>query len=139
MNTKKLALSFLAGAVAMTLLGFLWHQVIMSGFYDEQLGDVLRSEPNVAFVVLGYLVLALLMAYIYPIGYKGGSPTSQGLKFGILMGLIWVLPHGLVYVGVLNFTLTYTIVDGIWHVVEEGVGGVVIGLLYGTGTEKESD
>jgi len=138
MDTKKLALSLLAGFVVMFLLGFLWHQFIMSGFYDDQLGDIARPEPKVGFIVLGYLVLALLMAYIYPIGSKGGSPTLEGLKFGALMGLLWILPHGLVYVGVANFTFTYAIVDGLWHVVEEGLGGVVIGLVYGAGMEKDS-
>ena len=60
----------------------------------------------------------MLMAYLYPKGYSEGSPVGEGLKFGILIGLIWILPLGL-------------ILDAVWHLVEEGAGGIVIGLVYG--------
>ena len=135
MNTKKKLLSWITGFVVMFVLGFLWHQIIMGDFYDNQMSQVLRVELRIPFVILGYIVLAFLMAYVYPMGYQGGSPLKEGLRFGVLIGLIWVLPHGLVALGTENITVAGGLVDAIWHVVEQGIGGVVIGLVYGSGAE----
>ena len=53
-----------------------------------------------AYVALGFLVLALLMALVYPKGYKGGSPKLEGLRFGVIVGLIAESPTQLVSYGV---------------------------------------
>ena len=131
MNRKKLIPALVVGFVVMFVLGFLWHSVIMTDFYQEQYKDVWRADTKIPFIVLGYLVLALLMAYLYPVGYKGGSPAAEGIRFGILIGLLWVLPHGLVSHATENITLTGIIVDAIWHVVEEGAGGIAVAMVYG--------
>jgi len=86
------------------------------------------------FIGIGYVVLALLMAYVYPIGYKGGSALMVGLKFGAIMGLIWIVPHSIVMLGVEGtIPFQFIAVDGMWHLVEQGAGGVVIAMLYGKG------
>ena len=84
-----------------------------------------------AFVMLGYLILDFLMALVYPMGYKGGSPLKEGFRFGALIGLIWVLPISVIDHGLYNLPLTLVIVDSSWHVVQEGIGGIVIALVYG--------
>ncbi len=133
MNVKKLLLAALAGFVVQFSLGGLWHALIMAGKYDELLTPVLREAPtpNIVFIAAGYVVLSLLMAYMYPQGYKGGPPVKEGMKFGILMGLLWVIPLHLVFVGALNFPMG-TVYLELWHVVEQAIGGIVIALVYGT-------
>ena len=132
MDTKKMILSTLAGFVAMFALAYLWHVIVMGSFYDEQFANTARAAPQFPFIVLAYLVLAILMAYIYPIGYKGGTAVSEGIKFGILIGLLSALPSNLVTYGVSNVpSLAGPIVDAIWHVLEQGVGGIVVALVYG--------
>ena len=64
-------------------------------------------------------------------GYKGGSPVKEGFRFGALIGLIWILPLSMIFHGVWNLPLTGVIVDSAWHVVEEGIAGIAIGLVYG--------
>lgn len=138
MNTKKMLYAWLAGAAGMLILGILWHTVIMGDFYDTHLAAVARDVPKMPFVIFGYLVLALLMAYMFPLGYKGGSAITEGLRFGILIGLLWVLPLQLVFHGLLNIGLTGSLVDAGWHVVEQGVGGIIIAMVYGEGAVSES-
>ena len=138
MNIKKMLYAWVAGAAGMLILGILWHTVIMGGFYDTHLAAVARDVPKMPFVILGYLVLALLMAYMFPLGYKGGSAVSEGLRFGILIGLLWTLPLQLVFHGLLNLGLTGGLVDAGWHVVEQGVGGIIIAMVYGAGAASES-
>jgi hypothetical protein len=131
MDLKKLLIAFVAGFVVMFLLAGLWHMVIMSDFYFSS--DLnLREQPLMGYITLGYLVLALLMAYVYPKGYAGGAPVKEGLKFGVLFGLIWILPHSLALFGFSSATTgVQLIVDAIWHLVEQGSGGIVIALVYG--------
>ena len=138
MNIKKMLYAWVAGAAGMLILGFLWHTVIMGDFYDTHLAAVARDEPMMPFVILGYLVLALLMAYMFPLGYKGGSAVTEGLRFGILIGLLWILPLQLVLHALLNTGLTGALVDAGWHVVEQGVGGIIIAMVYGEGAVSES-
>ncbi len=138
MNVKKLVMSAIAGFIVMFIISGLWYLVLMKGYYNDQFADVNRPEFKMVWIVIGYLVWAFLMAYIYPIGYKGGPPVKEGLKFGILIGLISVLPIGLVLYGAHTVPLTGTLVDAIYHVVEKGIGGIVIGVVYGNITESTS-
>lgn len=70
MNMKSLTLSGLAAAICMCLVDGLWHEVILAGF----------------------------MSYLYPKLYLHGGTVIDGLKFGMLMGLLWVFPHELAMV-----------------------------------------
>ena len=138
MNVKKWFLAGLVGFVVMFVLSVLWYMIIMDAFYREQVGALMREQYNFIFIVLGYLVMAFLMSYIYPIGYKGGSPAKEGLRFGVLIGLLVWLSSNLILYGAHNMTLSATLVDSGWHVVEEGIGGLVIALVYGTASTKSS-
>ena len=131
MDTKKFLLASLAGAVAMFLLGGLWHAVLLKDFYAAQFGATVRSEPVVLFSFLGYLSLGILMSFVFPAGYKGGSTVKEGFRFGLLMGLMSHLPFSLVfYANTTSYTLNHVLLDGAWHVVEQGIGGIVIAAIY---------
>ncbi len=131
MNVKKFVLAWMAAFVVALLVGFGWHLFLLADFYQAQAQALAREEPNFVFVFVGLLILYFLMALIYPIGYKGGSPLKEGFRFGALIGLIWVLPISVVDHGLHNLPLTLVIVDSAWHVVQEGIGGIVIALVYG--------
>ena len=139
MGAKKMILACVTGFLVMFLLAGLWHELIMSDLYDMPTS---REEPLMGFIALAFFILALLMAYLYPKGYSGGSPAAEGLKFGVVIGLMWTLPLGLILYAVSkDSSLNMVIVDALWHLVEEGAGGVAIGLVYGrsaTGSEEES-
>ncbi|MCH6560347.1 hypothetical protein IH799_08350 [candidate division KSB1 bacterium] len=77
MNIKKLILASLAGGAVTFLLGGFWHARLMADFYETHGAALTRPEPNMMMVALGSLVIAVLMAYTYPIGYKGGCRLSR--------------------------------------------------------------
>jgi len=133
MNMKKCALAALAGFAVMFSISGLWYLVIMGNFYSTQFAEVNRPDDNMLWIVIGYIVAAILLAFIYPIGYKGGDPVKEGLRFGILIGLIMTLPMALILFGVYKFPLTGSLVNTIYQVVEKSIGGIVIGLVYGRG------
>ena len=131
MNVKKFVLAWVVAFVVTFLLAVLWHLFLLADFYEVQSQALAREEPNMAVIIVGYLILGFLMALVYPIGYKGGSPVKEGFRFGALIGLIWVLPVSVIFHGVWNLPLTAVIVDSAWHVIEEGVGGIAIARVYG--------
>jgi hypothetical protein len=129
MDFKKFSMAVGGSFIVMSFLGWLWHRVILGGFYMEHLSSSL-PEPNVLFVLLGFLILAVLMTYIYPQGYKGGSPLKEGLRFGVIIGLLWFLPFNVIMIGVVGKSGALVVVDGLWRLVEQGTGGIVIGYVY---------
>jgi uncharacterized membrane protein len=138
MNVKRWLLAGLVGFVVMFILSGLWYMLIMGGFYQEYSGAVMREQFNFIPIVLGYLVMAFLMSYIYPIGYKGGPPLKEGVRFGVFIGLLVWLSSNLILYGAHNMTLSATLVDSGWHVIEEGIGGIVIALVHGTASTGSS-
>ncbi len=128
MNLKKLILATLVGGLGMWIVAGLWHNLIMAKLYK----DVHATHDGIGLLLIAYFILALLMAYMCPLGYKGNGPLKEGLKFGALIGLLWVFPHGIAMVAAHgDTTIAYVIKNSLWHMVEQGIGGVIIALIYG--------
>jgi hypothetical protein len=131
MSTQRFLLATIVSALVMLALGWLWHHSFMAVYYEEHTA-LPRQVPLTRIIILGYVLLALLMTYLYPKGYSGGNPLPEGLRFGVLMGVLFTLPHGLIlYATEGGHTGTIVIVDASWHIVEQGLGGIVIALMHG--------
>ncbi len=128
MKIKKLALATVAGSVTMWLLAGLWHELLMANFYAVETD---ATHEGTGIIFLAYMVLGAMMSYIYPLGYKGGRPTLEGLRFGVVIGLLWVFPHELAMAGAHGDSILYVFKNAAWHMIEQGVGGIIIGLVYG--------
>jgi hypothetical protein len=90
-----------------------------------------RAEPVFAFHLLGWLVTAVLLAWIFPIGYRGGVAWAEGLRFGMLMGVLSGLPGVLHTYADLDagFSVLLTVV--LWQVITWGIAGALVGTVYG--------
>ena len=69
---------------------------------------------------------------------KGGYPVAEGLRFGVLIGLLWVFPHGLAMAGAHGKSIAYVFKNTAWHLIEQGVGGIIIALVYGRRSQPPS-
>ncbi len=130
MNLRKLVkpgIATLACGVGMWVVAGIWHNLIMANLY----ADTHATHEGLGILLIAYFVLALLMSYMYPLGYKGKSPIVEGLRFGVIIGVLWVFPHGLAMAGAHNTSIIYEIKNAIWHTVEQGIGGVIVALVYG--------
>ncbi|MCH8836619.1 MAG: hypothetical protein IIA60_02330 [Candidatus Marinimicrobia bacterium] len=85
MNAKKMLQAWLAGCVVMYIISVIWYLFIIGGYNETQFAAVARQELSMTMIIVGYLVLTFLMSYIYPIGFKGGEPLQEGLRFGVLL------------------------------------------------------
>ena len=92
MNGRKFVTGALVASVVAFLLSGLWHVVLMSDYYESvTVGG--RETPLMWAIGLAYLMVGIIMAYMYPRGYEGGSPVGEGLKFGAIIGLTLVAPY----------------------------------------------
>ena len=140
MDLRKLILATLLAMVVMGALAALWHGWVLHDFYVAH-SPLRRETLLLRLMGLGYFVLAVMMAVMYPKGYEGGTPWSEGLRFGAFMGVLFTLPRGLVLYGAEGcHTGTLLVVDAAWHLVEQGAGGLVIALVHGgTGRGVDDD
>ena len=134
MDMRKFAMGTAATFVVGFALSMVWHTMLMAGAY-EAAGEM-RDPPLFWAVITGYLIVALIMAYMYPKGYEGGSPVSEGFKFGAMIGIVWWLASQLVLYGATESAFTLVYVDGGWHIFEQGLAGIALASAHGRGSDK---
>ena len=129
-----------ASAVMFSLAGF-YTGVLARQFIASHVDQaLLRTPPNLVLVFSGYFLLALLMAVLYARFVRvTGSPAWAGLRFGLMAAVCWLMPYSLVLFGVYRFPYVALPLDFAWALVEQGMGGLVIGLIHGKRPEVETD
>jgi hypothetical protein len=133
---KRTFFTIVAAAAVMFSLAGLYTGVLARQFIATHLDQALmRNPPNLVLVFFGYVVLATLMAILYRrLVRVGRSPAWSGLRFGMVAAVCWLMPYSLVLFGVYNFPYAVLPLDFAWALVEQGIGGLVIGLAYGKST-----
>ena len=130
---KRTVFAVIAASVVMFSLAGLYTGVLARAFIASHVDQsLLRTPPNLILVFFGYFVLALLMSVLYSrLVRVTGSPAWSGLRFGVVAGVCWLMPYSLVLFGVYKFPYVALPLDFGWALLEQGIGGLVIGLIYG--------
>jgi hypothetical protein len=130
----KLLLSTIIAAVIFFLLGWLLYGVILMGMelYTKGYAAVTRGEDTKMWAIaVGCLTEAFFLALIYPKFYKGGSPASEGFKFGLYMCLLLCVPYVFYMWGNMTVTWQAVIADAIAMIINTFIACMAIGLVYG--------
>jgi hypothetical protein len=130
---KRTLFAVIAASALMFSLAGLYTGVLARSFITAHVDQALmRTPPNLVLVFFGYVLLALLMSILYRrLVRVSGSPAWSGLRFGAVAAICWLMPYSLVLFGVYNFPYAVLPLDFIWAFVEQGIGGMVIGLIHG--------
>ena len=116
--------------VILFIADYLWFGVLFTNWLSEYMPGS-KGPENIPLHAVGELCFAALLAYIYPIGYKGGSPITEGAKFGFLMGLVYSLPghiHTYAAMGGAKRVACFFVANGI---VMGIIGGIAVAKIYG--------
>ncbi|NQU67308.1 MAG: hypothetical protein HQ510_05140 [Candidatus Marinimicrobia bacterium] len=115
----------LVSGFAMWITAGLWHNLILPMVNE----NIEAHHEGLVLMLISYIILAFLMATIYSMIRRSENIVLDGLKIGIIIGVLWVFPHGLAMAGAHNTSVFYEIKNTIWHMVEQGIGGIVIALI----------
>ncbi|MDH5756601.1 MAG: hypothetical protein OEZ55_08050, partial [Nitrospinota bacterium] len=66
-SSKKFAVATLAGGFVMWVVAGIWHNLIMASLYEQ----VHARHEGIGILLIAYFILAMFMAYLYPLGFKG--------------------------------------------------------------------
>lgn len=133
MNWARFILAAVVGYVVLVAAGGLWHVEWFKGLYAVQLAKVARPEPLLPGLAAAEGVRAVVFALLYAIAYRGGPPWWEGLRFGLLMGLLSAAGFGLTFAQQNVASLTWLWMETVFFVIQCGIVGVVIAYCYGRG------
>lgn len=134
MDTKRLIIGTLVGAITLFVLGYLIWELAFADFFAANAGSatgVERDPPLMWAVALGTVSYAALLTLA--IETRGGSATIvEGLKIGAIVGfLMWFGADFIIY-GFQNVSnLTATIADSLLELIHGGIAGAVIAAVLG--------
>jgi hypothetical protein len=133
MNWMRFILATVGGFIALVVVGLLWYTVVFASFYGDAILKTLQAATIMIIVV--DILRALILAYVYPIGYKGGTPWLEGIRFGVVMGLVAGLPTGF-FLSAFGQPMNVAGMQLVFHVVQGAVLGVVVALIYGSAAKS---
>jgi hypothetical protein len=135
MNTTKFILAAIAYVIVTFAIAASWHLVFFKDLYD-QLAIFTRKEPLIPLGIVSIVTQALILAYLYPLIYRGGSPAKEGLKFGFLIGVLMASIAVFAEAGKQNVSslTTWLVFESAYYLLQFGALGVIIGLIYGRST-----
>jgi hypothetical protein len=98
--SKRFWLSVIAVFVLSMVLGFLVHGFLLAQDYS-QLATLFRSpadqQRHFPFMLLAHALTALGLVWIYDRGRENKPPLAQGIRFGLAMAAVVVVPKFLIY------------------------------------------
>lgn len=128
MDSKRLLVGTLVGAVVLSVVGFLLYEVIFASFMEAQMTLVQREAPILWAALLSALAHGLLLTLV--IGWAGDASLTGGLKTGALVGLLLWLGGDMILFAVFEFaTLTGALTDTVLAAVQYGLTGAAIGAV----------
>lgn len=128
MDSKRLLVGTLVGAVMISIVGFLFYEVIFAGFFEGQMIVGQREAPIMWAAILSALAHGLLLTMV--IGWAGDASMMGGLKTGAIVGLLFWLGVDMILFGVFEFAaLPGTIADIVLATAQYGLAGAAIGAV----------
>ena len=133
MNYGRLALAAVAATVVDGIYGYVVYGNIISGEFAKYPAVYRSTDAQTAYLPLmfvGLLFAMLVASYLYAKGYEGGSGLQEGMRFGVLVGLVMVGYVSGVNYAIMNIGRRMAAYYALAGLVEWVVVGMVIGFLY---------
>lgn len=127
MHPKKFFAATLVTSAFMWVVAGLWHNLVLPSLDAEKEAH----HEGIGIMLVAYVVLSGLMASMYERSTLGRRPLVDGFVFGAVIGLLWVFPHELAMAGAHQGSVASVIKNGLWHMLEQGLGGALMGVVYG--------
>jgi hypothetical protein len=135
MNYSRLALAALGGTVASFAFGFLVLWLVPALINEaHKYPAVFRPKEKMMAVMpiglVGTFISILVVAIIFAMIHQGGSGTTEGARFGVLIGIFVVCAFVLHNYVNFNIGLKLALGQAVAYFVQWTIIGIVIGLIY---------
>ena len=135
MNYSRLGLAALGGTVASFAFGFLvlWLLPVLINEARKYPAVFRPKEEMMAVMPIGLIatfIAILVVAIIFAMIHQGGSGTTEGARFGVLIGIFVVCAFVLHNYVNLNIGLKLALMQAATYFVQWTIVGIVIGLIY---------
>jgi len=98
---KRFWISGVVMTIATMLLGYVVHGVMLADDYNTLVGKVMRSQEDangmMQWMLLADACIGFAMTWIYRQAIAAPPAMSQGIRFGIAVAFLTVIPQFLVY------------------------------------------
>jgi len=133
MNLSRVALAAIVAWLAFCVVGYLSHAILMKDLYLAH-SLIMRPENEAN----GYLPLAFgvalvaffAFAYAYAKGYEGGRGAQEGLRYGVLIGLMLVGFSVVWDYMTYPLSRTFFLTEVVDYIVEYAIYGMIVGTIY---------
>ncbi len=128
---KKMISATLAYAFVTMLIAVPWHFVLFKDLYHS-FGIYNRVDPIIPLGFLSMIIQGLVMAFIYPRYYRGGSHYREAVRFSLLMGLFLYSVSSLANAAKMEVSSmeTWLGIQAAFHLIQFFVCGVSLGFIY---------
>ncbi|MBI3312086.1 MAG: hypothetical protein HYZ88_00980 [Candidatus Omnitrophica bacterium] len=134
MSLKRWAVATLGAFVVITGADFVIHEVWLGAFYRAHptwWRPAAEMNALMGCLFTSHFILAALLTLVYAKGYeRGKGGIGQGVRFGVLMGLLLFLPKMLMLHVVYPYPASLLASWTIGGLLEITLASTVIGLLY---------
>lgn len=134
MNLKRLALAVLGAFATIFAVECVIHHGLLSDFYKAHASwwrPEAEMKAMMPFLLAAQVSLASLLVLVYAKGYEAGKGAlGQGIRFGLLMGLLLMLPSSLMDFVIYPYPPSLISTWLIGGMIELTLAGAVIGLVY---------
>ena len=131
---KRFWICGLAMSVATLLTGFVVHGMLLAGDYAPLVGTLLRTQEDsqhyFPWMIVADLLIGFTMTWLYRFGFSEGRTTAmQGLRFGLAVALLSVVPLHLIYYSVQPTPAVLVVKQVIFDTIRFMLLGVLIAYL----------
>jgi len=118
--------------VALFVWSFIWHNIILSGFYTSNLAQIGRYDggavaPLMAFLALGNLIATFGFVRFLPSASKG---TGQFVLNGVIMGVITFGSFAVISHAIFSgWTTSLMVADFSYSIFAGAIGGLLTNYL----------
>lgn len=139
MRLNRLVLAVLAGFIVLMAVNTVFYPMVFPDGPPDKLWNQ-RTAPLVPLQVAATLITAALMAWMYPIGYRGKKPPwTEGLRFGLLLGAFLAVPMAMHTFARADIAPGLLLTPVLWTLVTFGITGIAIALVYGQTLVKTTE
>jgi hypothetical protein len=132
MNYGRLVLAAIAATIVDAVYGFLVWGMVLNGEFARY-PAIYRPEGDMsgfALMFAGILSAMIVASWIYAKGYEGGPSVVEGLKFGIVLGLLMGLYIASTNYGTMRIGRKLALTYAAGQFGEFLLAGLAIGLVY---------